>query len=270
LFVERSWEEAGRQGTWLQQLVIRSGQAEIVVRNWLYWHGEWRTLKLSFDAAVVEPQAVRDVPFGALPFPAGLETPMQMWAAVFGAAAGHRAGLAVLNDGKYGCDLADSTLRLTILRSPPYGYHIPHDISSRQRYDWIDQGPQEFTLVLRPFIGSWQAAGIVQRARQLNLPVVPVTMHAHPGELPGSLSLCALDGPELELTSLKPAEDGLAYILRIADRHGLGGQGHLVWQGDLFPVVCQPYEVVTLRLTRQQDGWQIQRCDMLERPVKDG
>lgn len=267
MFIERSWEEEDRHGTWLQQLMIRPGEAEIVVRNWLYWHGSWRTLKLSFDSAVTGPQAVRDVPFGALPFPAGLETPMQMWAAVYGAAAGSCAGLAILNDGKYGCDLSGSTLRLTILRSPPYGYHIPHVVGSKQRYDLIDQGSQEFTLILRPFIGDWQSAGIVQRARQLNLPAVLVTNHAHPGDLPGSLSLCALEGSELELTSLKPAEDGAGFILRIADKHGLGGRGQLTWQGVKYPVACLPYEVITLRLFRQPEGWQIRTCDMLERAV---
>ena len=269
LFVERSWQEEGRQGTWLQQLMVQPGMAEIVVRNWLHWHGEWRTLKLSFDTAIIIPQAVRDVPFGALPFPADLETPMQMWAAVSGTAGGRTAGLAVLNDGKYGCDLSNSALRLTILRSPPYGYHIPHIVGSKQRYDWIDQGSQEFTLVLQPFTGDWHSAGIVQRARQLNLPVVPLTIHAHPGDLPGNLSLCTLEGSELELTSLKPAEDGNGYIVRIADRHGLGGQGQLVWEGKLFPAACQPYEVITLRLSRQQDGWQVQPCDLLEKLLKN-
>lgn len=267
LFVERTWEEEGCQGTWLQQLILHSAEAEVVVRNWLYWHGGWRTLKLAFDVPLDAPQAVRDVPFGALPFPADLETPMQMWAAVSGIFEGSSAGLAVLNDGKYGCDLTNSILRLTVLRSPPYGYHIPHVVGKKQRYDWIDQGSQEFSLVLRPFHGDWRAAGIVHRARQLNLPVIPVTIHAHPGELPKNQSLCALDAPELELTALKPAGDGAGFIVRIADLHGLGGAGKLTWQGEVFELGCKPFEVITLRLIRQPEGWQAQPCDMLERPL---
>jgi alpha-mannosidase len=266
LLVERTWEDAsGAHGTWTQQIVLRSGEKELLLRNWLHWQGGWRTLKLAFDAAVASPQGVRDVAFGALPFPNdGMETPMHMWAAVTGVTPGGSAGLAVLNDGKYGCDLSGSVLRLTILRSPPYAYHVPHVIGSKQRYDWIDQGLQEFNLVVRPFTGAWQAAGVVQRARELNLPIQAVTMHAHPGNLPPSLSLCSLDSPELELTALKPAEDGAGYILRFADRHGLGGRGTLVWQGQAYSVTCNPYEVKTLRIWKSEGGWSLSEQNMLE------
>jgi alpha-mannosidase len=267
LFVERSWEEKDVQGSWQQQVILRAGEPEVILRNWLHWRGGWHTLKLAFDALLDEPQALRDVPFGALPFPPGLETPMQMWASVHGFATGRKAGLAVLNDGKYGVDLTGATLRLTVLRSPPYGYHVPHRVGSKQRYDWIDQGFQEFTLILRPFVGDWQAAGIDHQARQLNLPLEPVTMHTHPGVLPGYMSLCRLEGEGLELTALKPAEGGQGYIIRIADRYGQGEQGTLTWQGQDFPLVCKPYEVNAFRLVLHAGRWNMQPCDFLERLV---
>lgn len=177
------------------------------------------------------------------------------------------AGLAVLNDGKYAGDVCGSTLRLTILRCPPYAYHIPHVPGSKQRYDWVDQGLQEFSLILRPHLGSWREAGVVRRARELNLPVLPVTMYAHPGELPAAHSAARLEGDELELTALKPAEDGDGYIVRIADRHGYGGVGELVWQGERVPLACKSWEVLTLRLVRRDGRWRALPCDMIERPV---
>jgi alpha-mannosidase len=270
LFIERNWEDAsGAHGTWLQQMILRAGEKEIMLHNSLHWHGAWRTLKLAFDAAVQAPAGLRDVPFGALPFPNdNAETPMQMWVAVTGQTPAASAGLAVLNDGKYGCDLSGTLLRLTILRSPPYAYHVPHKIGAKQRYDWIDQGLQEFSLVLRPFIGSWQEAGIVHRAREMNLPVVPITLHAHSGELPARVALCHLDSRDLELTTLKPAEDGSGYILRIADCHGLGGSGTLAWQGQAFSVVCPPFGVLTYRIAQEKGAWILYPCDMLEKPLK--
>ncbi len=57
-------------------------------------------------------------------------------------------------------------MRLTILRCPPYAYHQPHDFGSKQRYDWIDQGYQEFTLAICPHIGGWQDNDILRRARR--------------------------------------------------------------------------------------------------------
>lgn len=310
LYLERRWEGS----TWLQQLVLRAGEREVLVRNWLFWQGQWRMVKLAFDVAVAEPEAWRDVPFGALRAPGdGAEFPMQMWADVSGtipsplwgegrgegetscarptAGASEplqtgearraadsplalalspveergRAGLAVLNDGKYAGDVRGSTLRLTVLRCPPYAYHIPHRIGSKQRYDWVDQGLQEFTLCLMPHLGGWREAGVVRRARELNLPPVPVTMHAHPGALPPTAGLAELEGDEFELTALKPAEDGRGYIVRIADRHGYGGVGRLVWRGTAFTIACKAYEVLTLRLEERDGRWQATRCDMIER-----
>jgi alpha-mannosidase len=269
LYVERTWQdETGALGTWLQQVILRHGEAVFTLRNWLHWKGEWRTLKLAFDVAVSEGQGWRDVPFGALPFARdGRETPMQQWVAVQGDSTAGMAGLAVLNDGKYGCDLIGASLRVTVLRCPPYGYHVPHIMGTKQRYDWIDQGSQEFTLVLRPFVGDWTQAEIVRRARELNLPPILVTMHAHTGELPASQESGSLEASELELTALKPVEEGDGYLLRIADRHGKGGVGRLTWMGQAFEVACRPYEVRAFRLERLGESWTLLPCDLLERLV---
>ena len=269
LFIERSYQGS----TWLQQVVLRHDEPEILIRNWLHWEGRWRTLKLAFDVAVSEALAAHDVPFGWCHRPAdGSERATQMWVDVTGpslAGPDQTGGLGIIDDGKYGCDVSGSTARLTILRSPPYAYHEPpHVFGAKQRYDWTDQGPQEFTVVVRPHVGDWRTAGLVQRAREINLPVTPITMHSHPGELASAASLAALSSPEMELTALKPAEDGDGFVLRIADRHGRGAQGELRWLDQSFPVALAPFEVLTLRLTQHTGGWQATLCDMLERPTR--
>jgi alpha-mannosidase len=264
LFIERSWQGS----TWLQQLVLRAGAEQILIRTWLLWQGRQRVVKLAFTLAAAESQAVRDVPFGSFACPTdGSEIPLQMWLDISGRGrGGQTVGLAILNDGKYGCDVNGDTARLTILRCPPYAYDRIHSLGAKLRYDWVDQGWQEFTLSLLPHVGDWRSAGIVQRARELNMPLVPITMHAHSGVLAPVNSMGALDTPEIELTALKPAEDGSGYILRLADRHGIGGRGHLSWMDSAFEVAVQPHEVKTLRLTRD-GGWQATPCDMLERPL---
>ncbi len=267
LLVERSYEG----NPWLQQLILRQGEAEILVRNWLNWQGRWRMLKLAFDVAIDQPRAFHDIPFGWCERPTdGAEVPTQMWMDVTGPArgrAGQQIGLAMMNDGKYGCDVAGSTMRLTILRCPPYAYHLPHPVGTKRRYDWVDQGYQEFTLVLRPHVGDWRDAGVVQRARELNLPIVPITMHVPPGKRPPLASLLELSSPEMEPTALKPAEDGDGYIMRVADRHGRGGSGELRWISERFAIRVAPFEVITLRLTQRAGRWQMIPCDMLERPL---
>ncbi|NOZ26885.1 MAG: alpha-mannosidase [Chloroflexi bacterium] len=268
ILVERHHEE----NVWLQQIILRRGEAEILVRNWLTWQGHWTMLKLAFDVPTDAPQAAHDIPFGWCCRPCdGSEVPTQMWMDVSGPARDQPdqvIGLAVLDDGKYGCDVRGSVMRLTILRSPPYAYHIPHPIGTKHRYDWIDQGQQEFTLVLRPHVGDWRDAGVVHRARELNLPLVPITMHCHEGELPPVASLMEITSPEMELTALKPAEDGDGYIVRVVDRHGRGGKGELRWREERFPLSLAPFEVVTLRLAHRESRWQAIPCDMIEQPLK--
>jgi alpha-mannosidase len=273
LLVERSYAEPGADGSrgaLLQELIVHRDEPEIVIRNWLFWQGRWRMLKLACDVALANPRAARDVPFGFSEWPAdGTERAGQMWVGVSGDAAGdpaQTAGLAILDDGKYGCDVNGSTVRLTVLRCPPYAYHVPpHVFGTKLRYDWLDQGSQEFTVVLRPHVGDWREAEIVKRARELNLPLPAITMHSHAGPRPKSASLAALTNADMELTALKLAEDGDGYIVRVADRHGRASRGALVWGSQSFELALEPFEVVTLRMRERGGRWEAAQCDMIER-----
>lgn len=268
-FVERTYEG----NTWLQQIILRYNDPVILIRNWLTWQGQWRLLKLACQVPTHTPRAFHDAPFGWLERPAlGQEVPTQMWLEVTGphhSEPGWQVGLALLNDGKYSCDVRDNLLRLTVLRCPPYAYHQPHIIGTKQRYDWIDQGLQEFTLGLLPHLGDWRDTELIGRARALNLPPVAITSHAHPGRRVPTDSLLRLEGGELELTAFKPAEDGHGFVVRLADRHGRGGSGRIVYLGQPFEVTLAPFEVSTWRLQQAGEYWQLKPCDMIERPLSD-
>jgi alpha-mannosidase len=265
LLVERTYQGS----VWVQQIILRSGEAEILVRNWLHWNGRSRLVKLAWDVAVQDPLAAHDIPFGWMNRPCdGAEVPTQMWMDVSGSAlqeAEQITGLAILNDGKYSCDVRGSQARLTILRCPPYAHHLPHQLGAKMLYDWLDQGPQEFSLILKPHVGDWRESGVVRRAVEFNLPPVPVTMHAHAGELPPLHSLASLDSAEIALAALKAAEDGKGFIARFADRHGRGGKGSFCWMNQAFPVEVKPFEVVTWRVYQEGGEWKAVECDMLER-----
>jgi len=267
VLIERTYGD----GHWRQQVVLRYGDPQILIRNWLTWRGEYKLIKLACDVAVTEPRATHDIPFGWCTRPTdGAEVPTHMWMDVSGSSAADSerlVGAALLNDGRYGCDVQDTVMRLTILRCPPYAYHQPHVSGSKHRYDWIDQGFHQFALALLPHVGRWQESFVVQRARELNMPLPLITMHAHGGDRPLSDSSLELTSPEMELTALKPAENGDGFIVRVVDRYGRGAEGELRWRGQRFPVSVTPFQVVTLRLALRDGAWGISQCDMLERPV---
>ena len=266
LLVERTYGNAH----WLQELVLHRDERTLLIRNWLTWQEPWHMLKLAFDVNTPDPEATHDIPFGHCTRPCdGMEVPTHMWMDVSGPvspADPRTIGAALLNDGKYGCDVLGSTMRLTILRCVPYAYHEPHQLGTKQRYEWVDQGYQEFSLALCPHVGDWRDAGIVAQARALNLPLVPITLHGHRGDRPRQHTLLSLSSPEMELTALKPAADGNGFIVRLADAHGRGAAGTLRWAGQEFPVTLAPFAVATFRLIPDGLRWQAVPTDMLERP----
>jgi alpha-mannosidase len=176
----------------------------------------------------------------------------------------------VLNDGKYSSDVSGSAFRQTVLRCPPYAYHKPpHTFGSKIRYDWLDQGAQEFTLVVRPHLGAWQTAGIQRRSNELNLPPVLITQHAHAGKLLPCGSLCELRNDGVELAALKPAETGEGIILRLVERFGAAQQVELLWQGKGIGLNFRPFEIKTLLLQLTGSAWKGTEVDMLERIIEN-
>lgn len=68
-------------------------------------------------------------------------------------------GVSLLNDGRYGYDAHNATLRISLLRSPT----SPDPAA--------DQGRHDLTYSLYPHVGDWRRGGTVQAAYELNRPV---------------------------------------------------------------------------------------------------
>jgi alpha-mannosidase len=147
------------------------------------WREKQTLLKVAFPLNVKTHSATYEIQFGALQRttrptdPRGkakYEVPAQQWADL----SEQKFGVSLLNDSKYGHDASDSTLRLTLLRSP----HYPHAIDPLRMTDErvTDQGEHQFTYSLFPHAGDWRSGGSVHRARELNQPVVIIPGTAAP------------------------------------------------------------------------------------------
>lgn len=62
----------------------------------------------------------------------------------------------MLNDGRYGYDIHDGVLRLSLLRAATYP--DPH----------ADQGVHDFTYALLPHLGDWRQGGVIPAGYDLN------------------------------------------------------------------------------------------------------
>lgn len=191
------------------------------------WQEPLSILKFSFPVNVAYPVATYEIPYGAITRPTnGEEEPLQNWFDVTGIAAdGQTYGLAVLNDGKYSADVLDAEMRFTALRSAAYAHHMDNELQE-DNHRCMDIGEHEFSYVIVPHAGPWQATDIVQLAQTLNRPPTVQVEHIHDGSLPATQSFVTVDAPGIMLTVLKYPENDIAgqqfdgWILRAVETLG--------------------------------------------------
>lgn len=130
-------------------------------------------------------------------------------------------GVALLNDCKYGHDVAYDTIGMTLLRSTSWPA------------EHADIGRHKFTYSLLPHLGSWQQADVVHAAQELNAErYVPCVIG---GKLHTGLFTC--DNSSLILDTVKKSENGEAIVIRIYEANGSGGMAHIYSSNDLATVV---------------------------------
>lgn len=213
----------------VERFLLGRRSRALEVRVTLDWHEQLHTLKLRFPVDLQEAKATFSVPYGCLDKPTtGSEEPAQAWVDVTGRAAdGRPAGLSVLNDAKYGYDVQGAEVGMTAARSPVFAWHDPQPLDPRARYDYLDQGRQDFTYVLVPHGGDWAAAGVPRQAEELNERLFALPEHAHPGGLPVVGGFAEDGGGAVVFSVLKRAEDGKGVIARAYESSGQAQPGRL-------------------------------------------
>ena len=123
---------------------------QIDVHLTLDWREQHKMLKLRFPVNLQGAAATFEIPYGQIERPAnGDEEPFQSWVDLSGMAQEKPYGFSLLNDGKYSLDVNGIEIGLTVLRSPVYAHHIPHELQPERDYPYMDQGIQRFqTLCL--------------------------------------------------------------------------------------------------------------------------
>ncbi|HEX6293472.1 MAG TPA: glycoside hydrolase family 38 C-terminal domain-containing protein [Herpetosiphonaceae bacterium] len=187
------------------------------------WREEFKMLKLKFPMNLNFIRATYEIPYGHIERPVnGEEEPGQSWIDVSGESrdVDELYGLSLLNDGKYSFDVRNKELSLTVLRSPIYAHHDPFVPQPDGQYSFIDQGIQRFSYTLLPHSGSWEQAGTIKRAAELNQrPIALIeTYHEH-GTLPQCDSYLAVEQGSVVVSALKQAEESDDLIVRCYETH---------------------------------------------------
>lgn len=238
------------------------------------WHERFKVLKLRFPVNLDFVVATYEIPYGVIQRPAnGEEEPAQSWVDLSGVGRGNgrRLGLSVLNDGKYSFDVKEHEINLTVLRSPIYAHHVPYQPRPDGEYTFTDQGTQHFTYSLLFHDGSWEHAGTVQQALELNQPPIAQVESAHAGPLPARASYLSIDPPTVVATAVKRAEDNDDLILRCLETTGSETRAtiDLPHWGRTLTVAFRGHEIKTLRVPMSGEDAVVE-TDLLEwaeRPI---
>ena len=240
----------------IQDFAMYRDLPQIEVRAMVDWNERFQLLKLQFPLNLNFMRATYEIPYGHIQRPVnGEEEPGQSWLDVSGVVRNSEElyGLSLLNDSKYSFDVNNKILGMTVLRSPIYAHHDPFVPDPEGQYTFIDQGVQHFSYVLLPHPGSWETAGTVRRAAELNQPPTAIIETYHPqGKLPQVASYLAVDQDNIVVSAVKRAEDSDDLIIRCYETAGVGTAATLrlpPWDR-VIETAFGPCEIKTLRVPK--------------------
>ena len=125
-------------------------------------------------------------------------------------------GVTVLSDCKYASDKPDdSTLRLTLLRTPGIGARAGYADQSTQ-----DLGHHEFVYGLASHAGDWRKEQTDWQAQRLNQPLIAFQSDRHLGSLGKTFSLIRINNSRVRVLALKKAEETDEIIVRVVELDG--------------------------------------------------
>ena len=185
------------------------------------WQEKHVLMKAAFPVDVRSSRATYEIQYAAIErathrntdFDAGrYEVPAHRWADL----SEGDYGVSLLNDCKYGYDVRDNVMRLSLLRAPVDP--DPH----------ADEGEHRFTYSLYPHAWDWRN-GTVQQGCQLNAPVLAVAAPPKKGALPAAASFAAVDAENVIIDAVKRAEDSDDLIVRIYEAYGQRGDVSLTF-----------------------------------------
>lgn len=193
-----------------QDMIVYANSSRIDFKTNVDWREKKQLLKVAFVVDIRNTMATYDVQFGNVKRPthwntswdrARFESVAQQWVDL----SERNYGVSLLNNCKYGHDIKDNVIRLTLLKSATH----PDPVQ--------DQGEQNFTYSLLPHSGDFIDGNTVKHAYELNQP-----LRAIKGMLKSEVKkqLFKFNDANILVDAIKKAEDEDMIIIRFHDYSG--------------------------------------------------
>lgn len=211
------------QGRFQTTVRLFAGLERIEIHTRLLNQDRFVRYRAFFPSTIDQGQITREIPFGAIQQPDGIEFPAQNW---LDYGDGQR-GLALLNRGLPGNNAADGTLILSLLRSTcivAYGFGGGYEPGMSSDSGFEEGKELSFDYALLPHAGSWSQAGVFRSGLEFNQPLMAIAAPGHPGSLPSRWGFLEVRQPNIVVSALKAGADGCT-ILRFYEAAGTPAQG---------------------------------------------
>jgi alpha-mannosidase len=250
---------------YVQRISLTHNSLRLDFDTTIQWRERHILLKVAFPVDVLSSQATYEIQWGNIQRPthrntswdwARFEVCAQKWVDL--SEGGY--GISLLNDCKYGHDIHDNVMRISLLRGPT----TPDPEA--------DQGQHRFAYSLLPHAGSWNELTIAE-SYALNDPLIVWATARNPKPQTRnlkSLSFISVDLPSVVIETIKQAEDGRGLIVRLYESQRRRGVCTLAtafplaeaWRTNLLEenqerleienykvhFSIKPYQILTLRL----------------------
>ena len=210
LEIKRKFQDS----TIIQKVYIYNDIPRIDFDTNIDWKESQVLLKAAFPVDINSNEATYEIQYGNVKRPTHRNT---SWDEARFEVCGHKwvdlsegnYGVSLMNNSKYGHDILDGVMRLTLLKSGI----LPNTTS--------DQEVHNFIYSIYPHTGDYKDAGTVKMAYNLNVPLYSKVEEAHEGSLESKSSLVKVDKDNVIIEVIKKAEDSDELVIRMYECHNM-------------------------------------------------
>lgn len=222
------------------------------------WHDRHQMLKAVFPVDINADKANFEIQFGCVERPTHFNT---SWDKARFEVCAHKYvdlseggyGVALANDCKYGHDIHDGVIQLSLLRSPTY----PNPEA--------DQGEIPVTYSLIPHEGTLADTDVARQAYYLNYPMIAIAASGKGDSVPTAFSAVSLDRENVICETVKQAEKSEDTIVRLYEARNkrtnvtltLGIPAREAYLCDLMERELEPLELRNGKITLPIKGYEI-------------